>query len=142
MKLRGLFLWGSFALFISACAPVEVKPTSVVELASKAAEQSLLSGIRAYDDGEYEVAEKAFRRALAERLAFPRDVATAWKFLAFIHCISSRSGECEAAFREAYAADPSFDLTSKERGHPLWGPVFQKVKEAPKAAPKPTPAAR
>lgn len=136
MKIRGWYLWAAVALLGAGCAPVEVKPTSVAELASKVAEQSLLAGIKAYDDGEYEASENALRKALAERLAFPRDIATAWKYLAFIHCISNRSGECEAAFREAFAADPAFELGSKERGHPLWGPVFQKVKDAPKPAAK------
>jgi Tfp pilus assembly protein PilF len=135
MKIRGYLFWAGLALMAAGCAPVEVKPTSVAELASKVAEQSLLAGLKAYDDGEYEAAEIALRKALAERLAFPRDVATAWKFLAFIHCISNRGGECEAAFREAFAADPAFDLATKERGHPLWGPVFLKVKETPRPAP-------
>ncbi len=137
MKIRGWMFWAAAALWGAGCAPVEVKPTSVAELASKAAEQSLLAGLKAYDDGEYEAAEAALRRALAERLAFRRDVATAWKFLAFIHCISNRTGECEAAFREAFAADADFDLAPKERGHPLWGPVFQKVKDTPRPTPKP-----
>lgn len=140
MKTRVMVLLGATVALLSACAPVEVvRPTSVAELASKAAEQSLLAGLKAYDDGDYPAAEKALRKALEERLAFPRDVATAWKFLAFIHCVSNRPGECEAAFRQAFAADSGFDLAAKERGHPLWGPVFQKVKAAPKTAPAPRP---
>jgi len=138
MKFRGCLLLGGMIVLSGACAPVEVvQPTSVAELASKAAEQSLLAGLKAYDDGDYPAAELALRKALEERLAFPRDVATAWKFLAFIHCISNRPGECESAFRQAMAADPGFDLAPKERGHPLWGPVFKKIREAPKGAPAP-----
>ncbi len=141
MKTIG-WVWVSGALAaLVACAPVEVlQPTSVVELAGKPAEQLLLGGIRAYDDGDYAAADTALRKALAEGLAFTRDVAVAWKYLAFIHCASNRPGECEAAFREAFAADAKFELTPKERGHPLWGPVFQRVKDTPRTPAPPAKA--
>jgi Tfp pilus assembly protein PilF len=129
MKHWGCCIATAGLLALSGCAPAPVQePTSVADLASRAAEKSLLAGIRAYDDGDYAAAENALRAALADRLSYPRDVATAWKYLAFVHCISNRPGECEAAFREAFAAEPGFDLNAKERGHPLWGPVFQAVK--------------
>lgn len=130
MRNWGCYLGTALVLGLAGCAPAPVQePTSVADLASKAAEKALLAGLRAYDDGDYPAAENSLRAALADRLSYPRDVATAWKYLAFVHCISNRPGECEAAFREAFAADPGFDLSVKERGHPLWGPVFQNVKD-------------
>jgi len=35
--------------------------------------------------------------------------------------------DCEAQFRAARTADPAFALTKSEAGHPLWGPVYQRV---------------
>ena len=68
-----------------------------------------------------------FKRALADGLRDPYDVAAANKHLAFIACAYSRPAECESAFRAAFAADPSFRLTDAEVGHPLWGPVYKRV---------------
>ena len=40
----------------------------------------------------------------------------------------SRTSACRAEFRKAFEADPAFDLTPAEAGHPMWGPVFRSVK--------------
>jgi hypothetical protein len=42
--------------------------------------------------------------------------------------VSKRTGECRTQFRRAFEADPAFDLTPAEAGHPTWGPVFRSVK--------------
>ena len=91
------------------------------------AERLLFEGIRAYDDGQYPQAEAALRRALAGGLRSGRDQASAHKLLGFITCTSERQAACEAAFRAARAADPTFALPRSEAGHPLWGPVYRKA---------------
>jgi hypothetical protein len=35
--------------------------------------------------------------------------------------------ECEASFRAARQADPTFALSKSEAGHPVWGPVYKRV---------------
>jgi hypothetical protein len=90
-------------------------------------ERALLDGIRAYDEGQYAVAEGALKRALQTGLQSPRDQAHAHKLLAFIHCSTERLPECEAAFISARAADPGFALSRAEAGHPLWGPVYERL---------------
>ena len=90
-------------------------------------ERALFEGIRAYDDGNYPLAEGALRKALGDGLKSGRDQATAHKLLAFITCTSQRAAECEAAFRAARSADPAFVLSRAEAGHPIWGPVYKRV---------------
>ena len=102
-------------------------PVGLAELMERPAERALFEGIRAYDDGQYVQAEAALRRALAAGLRSGRDQASAYKRLAFITCTSERLAECEAAFRAARAADPAFQLSRPEAGHPVWGPVYRKV---------------
>lgn len=117
------------AVLLAACAaPPAPKPASgLADLMERPAERSLFEGIRAYDDGNYPVAEAALRRALDGGLKSNRDQATAHKLLAFITCTSERVAECEKAFRAARAADPAFALSRSEAGHPVWGPVYKRT---------------
>ena len=72
-------------------------------------------------------AERALQTALHTGLSSPRDRASAYKLLAFIYCTSSRPADCEASFRAARQADPTFTLTRSEAGHPQWGPVYRRA---------------
>lgn len=120
---------GGCALLEPPRAPPQAPPPSIsiARLYDQPAERSFINGMRFYEDGQYERAEVMFKRALAESLRDPYDVAAANKHLAFIACAYSRPAECESAFRAAFAADPNFRLTDAEVGHPLWGPVYKKV---------------
>jgi len=102
-------------------------PVGLVEITSRPAERALLSGMTAYENGQYDEAEKLIHQALSGGLASPKDVAAARKHLAFIYCTSNRTAECEAAFRAARNADPAFALSRSEQGHPVWGPVYRRV---------------
>ncbi|WP_430417962.1 TssQ family T6SS-associated lipoprotein [Methylibium petroleiphilum] len=111
--------------------PAPPPPVSVVELSARPAEQALLAGLRAYDDGQYKLAEQRLGGALKAGLAAPKDRAAAHKTLAFIYCTSQRAKACENAFRAARSADPAFTLSKAEAGHPLWGPVYRRTLAAP-----------
>ena len=114
---------------LAGCAapPPPAPPVGLTDLMERPAERALLDGLRAYEDGQYAQAEAALRQALAGGLRSGRDQASAHKLLAFITCTSERLAECEAAFRAARAADPAFQLSRPEAGHPVWGPVYRKV---------------
>ena len=92
-------------------------------------ENGLRVGIRLYNEGDF---NGAIRRLSA------RDVnngplatrLTALKYQAFSYCVTSRPAPCRQAFDRALRLDPSFDLAPGEHGHPLWGPVFTKAKQA------------
>jgi len=96
----------------------------------------LAKGIRSYDEGDYEAANKQLRAALDLGLATPPERASAYKYLAFMACAGKRITACRAEFRRALDADPAFDLTPAERGHPSWGRVFRSVKAEVAAAAK------
>jgi Tfp pilus assembly protein PilF len=115
------------ALLVTACAPMPGTPVGLTEVAERPAEKALLAGIRAYDDAQYAEAEKQFKVALQSGLASAKDRAAAHKHLAFIYCTSNRRAECEVAFRSARQADPSFELSRSEVGHPVWGPVYRRL---------------
>lgn len=107
---------------VTAAAPV-----GLLDVAERPAEKALLAGMRAYDDAQYPAAEKSLLAALQAGLVSPRDRAAAHKLLAFVYCTSNRSADCESQFRAARSADPAFALSKSEAGHPLWGPVYQRV---------------
>lgn len=112
------------AAALAGCAAPPPVP-SVSDAFDRPAERHLLLGLRAYDDAQYEEAERQLARALQLQPASPRDRATAHKTLAFIYCTSQRLPECAAAFRAARSADPGFALNRAEAGHPVWGPVYE-----------------
>jgi hypothetical protein len=133
LRRGGLLATVAAATLLAACsapppAPAPPPPpVGLAELMERPAEGALVEGIRLYDNGQYPAAEAALRRALEAGLASARDRASAHKLVAFIACTSAREAECEAAFRAARAADPAFALTRAEAGHPMWGPVWQRV---------------
>lgn len=116
---------------LTACAQAPVAPPAVglLDVAERPAERALLAGMRAYEDAQYPQAEKQLQAALQGNLVSPRDRAAAHKLLAFIFCTSNRMTDCEVQFRAARAADPGFALSKSEAGHPLWGPVYQRVQQ-------------
>lgn len=121
----------SLLALLTACAQAPVAPPAVglVDVAERPAERALLAGMRAYEDAQYPQAEKQLQAALQGNLVSPRDRAAAHKLLAFIFCTSNRMSDCEVQFRAARAADPGFALSKSEAGHPLWGPVYQRVQQ-------------
>jgi Tfp pilus assembly protein PilF len=116
---------------LTGCAqpPLAAPAVGLLDVAERPAEKALLAGLRAYEDAQYPQAEKQLQAALQANLASPRDRAAAHKLLAFIFCTSNRVTDCEVQFRAARAADPAFALSKSEAGHPLWGPVYQRVQQ-------------
>jgi hypothetical protein len=114
---------------LSACQSTPTTP-SIAQLYQRPPERALVDGIRLYESGEFERAEPSLRTALAAGLADRRDVAVAYKYLAFIACAFNRGTECALDFTDACGADPGFRLNDVEIGHPLWGPVYRRVAQA------------
>lgn len=120
----------------AASTAKEVKETpaeskSVVAPPSKA-EQELANGIASYENGAYKQAARQLQSALALGLEENVGRARAHKYLAFMLCVDGRQRQCRDEFRKALEADPNFNLTPAEAGHPTWGPVFRKLKAPPK----------
>jgi Tfp pilus assembly protein PilF len=120
----------AFAATLAGCAtPQPDTPTGLTELTERPAERALMGAMRAYDDGDYPAVERQANEAMKLGLRSARDVATAHKLRAFVYCTSNRLAACEAEFRAARAADPTFVLSRAEAGHPVWGPVYLKSRQ-------------
>ena len=117
----------SAAWLLTACMQAAPPPLGLLDVSARPAERALLAGLKAYDDAQYDPADRLFREALAAGLASPRDRAEAHKRLAFIHCAAGRLAECEAEFKLARQSDRNFALDKSEAGHPVWGPVYKKL---------------
>ena len=102
-------------------------PVGLLDVSARPAERALLAGLKAYDDAQYDPADRLFREALSAGLVSPRDRAEAHKRLAFIQCAAGRLGDCETEFKLARQADRNFALDKSEAGHPVWGPVYKKL---------------
>lgn len=94
------------------------------------ARKELNNGVASYENGAYKVAARQLQSALALGLNDGASQARAHKYLAFMHCVGGRQQQCREEFSKAFAADPSFDLSPAEAGHPTWGPIFRKLKAA------------
>lgn len=151
-SLRRTLSFVAVVMFCAACVPAPVKPVEapppppVVEEPMPAApapepldkaQQEMATGVASYENGSYKLAAKQLQNALTLGLKVPAEQANAHKYLAFMHCVGGRSTPCRDEFRKALKADPSFDLTPAESGHPTWGPVFRKLKAAAEQPVKP-----
>jgi hypothetical protein len=95
--------------------------------AAKAEANPFGTGLKQFDDGDYDASAKSLNLAL-ERGLQPKDQVTAFKHLAFIHCANNRVSACRDEFRKALTMDPTLELSPAEAGHPVWGPVFRSLK--------------
>ena len=157
MKKLRVFINLAFILasasFISACTtensavkieaaspkPVLLKPAPqplvesseiIAERAARASAQSELdSDIALYQNGEYHNAIKRLNADLDSFKPYKELELQALKYSAFSYCLIARAALCRQEFEKAVKLDPSFDLEPGEKGHPLWGPVFARVKK-------------
>lgn len=116
--------------------PAKEAPKAAAPAPLDRAQQELANGVGSYENGNYKLAARQLQTALALGLEARDEQARAHKFLAFMQCVGGRERQCREEFRKALAADPAFDLTPAEAGHPTWGPVFRKIKAASKPAAK------
>ena len=112
---------------LGGCSTTPVRTIGADQIAPRQAERNLSAGLRAYEEGQYQIAAVRLQEALDGGLAFTIDQVTAYKYLAFVHCANGRTRECRDEFRKAIALDPTFELTKAEAGHPAWGPVYRSV---------------
>jgi Tfp pilus assembly protein PilF len=119
-----LALCGAIVLGGCGSSPVQ----NVRRALQSTGEPDLKAGIRNYDEGRLTLAAQNLNDALRAGLS-EADEVTANKYLAFIACSRKRERQCRAYFLRALELKPDFDLSPAEAGHPMWGPVFKKLKE-------------
>lgn len=118
---------------VTAPPPAPPAPEPEVKKPS-AADMALADGLKAYQAGQYKMAETQLKTALQAGLSAPADTANAYKHLAFIYCTSKRDKQCLDAFKAAKASDPEFALSKAEAGHPMWAKTYKRA-VTPAAAP-------
>ena len=126
--IRKMLIFTLAALLLSACGAIG-KGGGLFQAGP--AEQKFSSGVKSYEEGDYKTSMEALQDALDIGLSSKDEQVTAYKYLAFIHCVSGREKQCRDGFRKALEIDPNFDLKPAEAGHPVWGPVFRSVKAKP-----------
>ena len=103
-------------------------PVGEVKSFRKEVGQRLMIGIKEFESGNYDSSLSALQGVLESQFADQKDRVIAYKYLAFIHCISANKQLCNDYFRKALEIDPGFELSQAELGHPVWGVAFRKVK--------------
>ncbi len=96
--------------------------------ANTPADKKLNYGVLSYEEGNYQASVTALQGVLETGLSGKPEQVKAYKYLAFIQCVSGREMMCRDYFKKALEIDPGFKLDPAEEGHPIWGPVFRSVK--------------
>ena len=91
-------------------------------------DKKLNYGVLSYEEGNYQASITALQGVLETGLSGKPEQVKAYKYLAFIQCVSGREAMCRDYFKKALEIDPNFNLDSAEAGHPIWGPAFRSVK--------------
>jgi Tfp pilus assembly protein PilF len=118
------------ATMLSGCAAIKAidNPFKQESAEEGAARSALSTGIALYDRGDYAGAVKKLGSA-DEIWKADKDIQLqALKYMAFSYCVTSQPAACRQQFGKALKLDPAFDLAPGEKGHPLWGPVFERAK--------------
>ncbi|MBL8310053.1 MAG: TssQ family T6SS-associated lipoprotein [Burkholderiales bacterium] len=95
-----------------------------------AGERALATAIGVYERGEFQSAIRALTPMTTDGSLDPSQLLRALKTLAFAQCSVNQRAACRKSFEQAFRADPTFDLTPAERGHPIWGPEFVRARRA------------
>lgn len=132
MKVRlTVLLW--VGLLLSGCQssgkwnPFACNTTLPIESATTT-DKKLHYGVLSYEEGNYQASIMALQGVLEAGISAKQEKVKAYKYLAFIQCVSGRDGMCREYFKKALEIDPGFTLEPAEAGHPFWGPAFRSVK--------------
>ena len=109
-------------------APVPPPPPPAVD--NSANDRALAAGIGAYDRGEYGLATRLLTPLVNDGALDAEQQLRALKTLAFSQCSTNAITLCRQTFERAFRADPRFELAAAERGHPIWGPQFERARKA------------
>ena len=137
---KNIILLGLSVFVLSGCTVLSScsDTDSEVRLFRTPTEFMVNNGIKNYEDGNYSTSLSILQNLVAQKTATKNEKILAYKYLAFIHCISSteskeyRERMCRDSFKKAFELNPSFNLSPAEAGHPVWGPIFSSVKNTQK----------
>lgn len=156
---RRSVLWLLMPILLAACAtpppapvnypapvaPPPVAPSPVATVATSPAapiappapavdtsvtDRALATGTAAYDRGDYAQATRLLTPLINDGTLDPEQQLRALKTLAFSQCSTNSVTACRQTFERAFRLDPRFALATAERGHPIWGPQFERARKA------------
>jgi len=133
MNLLKLALGGMIVLVVGGCQTMSsMNPfacdATQTQSAVSPTDKKLNYGVLSYEEGNYQASVTALLGVFEAGLSGKPEQVKAYKYLAFIQCVSGRETMCRDYFKKALEIDPNFELTTAEAGHPIWGPVFRSVK--------------
>lgn len=133
MRICKVLLLGFALLFMNGCQSMNsLNPfacdANQAGSSGTAADKKLNYGVLSYEEGNYQASVTALQGVLEKGLSGQPEQVKAYKYLAFIQCVSGREAMCRDYFKKALEIDPNFKLDPAEAGHPIWGPAFQSVK--------------
>jgi hypothetical protein len=103
-----------------------------IEETRTTARATLKEGIDLYSAGDYNA---SLKRLQDSKEIWSTDIEIqldALKYSAFSYCLTNRTTLCRQQFEKALKLNKDFDLLPGEKGHPLWGPVFERAKKSSK----------
>lgn len=133
LRLNILILAGLSVLFLSGCqtsgkwSPFACSTPQSAESITPT-DKKLNYGVLTYEEGNYQASITALQGVLEAGISAKQEKVKAYKYLAFIQCVSGRDMMCRDYFKKAMEIDPNFNLETAESGHPIWGPAFRSVK--------------
>ena len=133
LQLRTVFLGGLALLLMSGCQTSKTWNPFACDAtqgsgAATPTDKKLNYGVLSYEEGNYQASIMALQGVLQTGLSGKPEQVKAYKYLAFIQCVSGREAMCRDYFKKALEIDPNFNLDTAEAGHPIWGPAFRSVK--------------
>lgn len=93
-------------------------------------EKALTAAMATYDRGEYAAAIRQLSPLTTDSSLDQASQLQALKSLAFSECLSRKITACRKTFERAFRLDRQFDLAPAEKGHPVWGPQFERARKA------------
>lgn len=128
LHLLKIFFGGLAVLLMSGCQSMSACDATQTRGAGTPTDKKLNYGVLSYEEGNYQASIMALQGVLETGLSGKQEKVKAYKYLAFIQCVSGREAMCRDYFKKALEIDPNFNLDSAEAGHPIWGPAFRSVK--------------
>ena len=109
--------------------PPETPDQIAARQLAEAARADVKVGKVLFDSGDYNGAIK--RLSAPDSPIWKADASIqveALKYMAFSNCVTGKTPQCRQNFEKAFKLDPNFTLLPGEMGHPIWGPVYERVK--------------
>lgn len=130
LRVAKVFLGGLALLLVSGCQNMSpfACDGSQTHGTGTPTDKKLNYGVLSYEEGNYQASIMALQGVLDTGLSGKPEQVKAYKYLAFIQCVSGRESMCRDYFKKALEIDPKFNLDTAEAGHPIWGPAFHSVK--------------